>query len=171
MYIGIYEWEMDAKLEPQSIKIMKNEVPKTRRKKRHTSRGSAGRARAPFLDSNFSSSSLKHFLNVLTSIRFACWPRFATHIVRSHLWMWILVRKRRESTSGRRKVWKKRIMPKTLVSMPKMRLNMPSLAGMDLPPVRSHRPPAFFTSRISAVTMMVVKDTQVTTVSTGYQWC
>ena len=40
-------WKMDAELEQQSIKIMKSEVPNTMRKKRRTSRWSAGRARAP----------------------------------------------------------------------------------------------------------------------------
>ena len=51
--------------------------------------GSAGGARAPSLDLNISSSSLLRLLNILTSIRFACWPRFATHMFRSHLRMWI----------------------------------------------------------------------------------
>ena len=52
-------WKTDAKLEPKTIKIMNNEVPKTMRKKRRTGRVSAGRARAPSLDSNISSSFLK----------------------------------------------------------------------------------------------------------------
>ena len=66
------EWKMNAKLEPKSIKIIETRLNKRCDKKRRTGRGSASRARAPFLDSNISSSSLKHLLNVLTSIRFAC---------------------------------------------------------------------------------------------------